>query len=65
MSRTGATLPRGKAHVPVEDPDAPRCCTCRRPLGTPNDMHVDHLPDVDPAIAREEARRLGERDLDD
>jgi hypothetical protein len=59
--RTAATIPRGRPHIPHEDPEAPgTCSTCHRPTGLPNDMHVDQLPDVDPAIAEAEARRYGE-----
>jgi len=60
--RTAATIERGRRHEPIEDPSTPgTCLTCRRPLGNKNDMHGP----ADPAIAAEEARRLGERNTDE
>lgn len=51
---------RGRVHAPVPDRDNPgTCLTCHRPLKPRNDMH--QLPDVDPAAAELDARRLGER----
>lgn len=53
-----------RAHLPVEDPQAPGCCaTCRLPLGkTKNALHLDELPAVDPDITAAEHRRIAEKD---
>lgn len=63
--RASAVDRRVKPHIAVENPDAPGCClTCgvRMDLKTRNELHVDQLPPVDPAIADAERRRLGEHD---
>lgn len=48
------------AHLPVEDRDAPGCCTCGIPLAAQNERH--DLKPTDPAVKSAEARRLGEHD---
>lgn len=63
MTRRGtAAHRRAHPHVPAEDPQAPGCCTCGLPMSVRNQLHVDELPAVDPAITAAERARLGEHD---
>jgi hypothetical protein len=55
--------PIGRVHVPDEDPAAPGCCICHRPLNAATDRHVAsvaELPTPDPDQAALTARMLGE-----
>jgi hypothetical protein len=49
-----------RTHLPVEDRNAPGCCTCGIPLAAQNERH--DLKPTDPAVKAAEARRLGEDD---
>ena len=63
--RSSAVDRRTRAHLPVENPEAPGCCiTCgvRMDLKTRNELHLDQLPAVDPDILAAERARLGEKD---
>jgi hypothetical protein len=64
VSRRGhAADRRVRAHVPIEDPQAPGCCSiCGVPTAAKNKRHLDELPAVDPDITAAEARRYGEHD---
>jgi hypothetical protein len=61
VSRRGhAADRRTRAHVPLDDPDAPGCCSiCHLPTGVKNDLHLAKPPPaVEAARALEHRQRL-------
>lgn len=59
MSRRGhAADRRARAHVPLDDPDAPGCCSiCHVPTAAKNALHLDRPPPAELAARDIEHRQ--------